>query len=238
MNVGSEQRGWSRREGKLRRAFEKKGSYLSSRIYELTSTLETNAQHIERLQTALATQQLASLLATRPSPPVDIWDDDEDDEDGDYASDDGWIKGEGDGWVEDEVSPVRQNRLWYQAFSALEVLKMEHERDHEQLRLVQEAKALSDLDLPTVDVVKQADAARFALLDKASRIRYESSLLRIGSKVVPSGTRAYATSTILQWVRDFRELGGFKRDNRGVDERDWIMSEEDLQHELLTWMRQ
>ena len=227
----SERRGWSRREAKLRRAFDKKGSYLGSRIYELTSTLETNAQHIERLQSALATQQLASLLAPLPPLPVDVEDGEEEEDD-----DDAWIDGEGENW-EDKISPAQTNRLWYQAFSTLQVLKVELDRDHQQLALVQQAKELSDLDLPTADAVKQAEAARFDLLDKASRIRYESSLLRIGAKVLSAGSRAYATSTILQWLRDFRKLGGFKRDSRGVHERDWIMSEEDLQHELLTWMR-
>ncbi|CAN0096509.1 unnamed protein product, partial [Ectocarpus sp. 13 AM-2016] len=43
--------------------------------------------------------------------------------------------------------------------------------------------------------------------------------------------------TILGWLRDFRGHGGFKRDSRGVHERDWIMSEEDLKDELIKWMR-
>ncbi|CAN0197693.1 unnamed protein product, partial [Ectocarpus sp. 4 AP-2014] len=43
--------------------------------------------------------------------------------------------------------------------------------------------------------------------------------------------------TILGWLRDFRGHGGFKRDSRGVHERDWIMSEGDLKDELIRWMR-
>ncbi|CAN0317357.1 unnamed protein product, partial [Hapterophycus canaliculatus] len=52
-----------------------------------------------------------------------------------------------------------------------------------------------------------------------------------------SGAGEYAVSTILRWLRDFREHGGFQRDSRGVHERDWIMSEEDLKGDLLRWMK-
>ncbi|CAM9642953.1 unnamed protein product, partial [Sphacelaria rigidula] len=48
----------------------------------------------------------------------------------------------------------------------------------------------------------------------------------------------YAASTILSWTRQFGDLGGFfKRDCRGVREREWILNEEDLSMELLGWLK-
>ena len=48
----------------------------------------------------------------------------------------------------------------------------------------------------------------------------------------------YAASTILSWTRPFGDLGVFfKRDCRGVREREWILSEEDLSMEQLGWLK-
>ncbi|CAN0548277.1 unnamed protein product, partial [Laminaria digitata] len=44
--------------------------------------------------------------------------------------------------------------------------------------------------------------------------------------------------TMLAWVREFGRLGGyFKRDGRGVREREWILSEEDLELDLLNFLK-
>ncbi|CAN0443627.1 unnamed protein product, partial [Ascophyllum nodosum] len=120
----------------------------------------------------------------------------------------------------------------------LSVLKGEKARDMKQLGLVQAAKAVSEKPLPTKAAIDAAEAERWDLLDQASRLRHDCSLLHIGAKAVAEGTKDYAASTILRWVRQFRTTGGFKRDSRGVHERDWIMSEEDLQHDkLVRWMK-
>ncbi|CAM9797724.1 unnamed protein product [Pylaiella littoralis] len=58
----------------------------------------------------------------------------------------------------------------------------------------------------------------------------------MAAKVAGSSPQAYAPSTILRWLRDFRKEGGFRRDARGAHEPDWIMSEEDLKSALLAWM--
>ncbi|CAN0302378.1 unnamed protein product [Ascophyllum nodosum] len=130
-----------------------------------------------------------------------------------------------------------RSRLWYQGYSALSVLKEEKARDMKQLGLVQAAKAVSEKPLPTKAAVDAAEAERWDLLGQASRLRHDCSLLHIGAKAVAEGTKDYAASTILRWVRQFRTTGGFKRDSRGVHERDWTMSEEYLQHELVRWMK-
>ncbi|CAB1104406.1 unnamed protein product [Ectocarpus sp. CCAP 1310/34] len=218
---------WSKREGKLRRDFDKRGSYLGNRIYELTSRSESNEQHIRRIEAAMAEQDLASLLAPLPPSPI------EGNADVDARA---CTEGE-DNQYKEEVSATQANRLWYQGHSALTVLKEERKRDLRQLELTQQAKALSDEPYTTIPAVKAAEAKRFELLNEASRRPHQSSRLRIAARVNSAGSRVYAASTILGWLRDLRGHGGFKRDSRGVHEWDWIMSEEDLKDELIKWMR-
>lgn len=81
-----------------------------------------------------------------------------------------------------------------------------------QLGIMLAAKAVSDTSesLRTDAAVKTAGAKRWDFLNKASILRHESSLLRIGASVEADGTKEYAASTILRWVREFRTLGGFK----------------------------
>ena len=195
-------RGWSKRKVKLRRTFDKRGSYLGNRIYELTGRIDITAQHIKRIETALGEQKVEQLLAPRPPPPV---------EDGAFAEDE-------EGEQKEEISLTQQRRLWYQGYSALSVLKEEKARDMKQLVLVQAAKAVSEKPLPTKATVDAAEAERWNLLDQTSRLRHGCSLLHIGAKAVAEGTKDYAASTMLRSVRQFRTTGGFKRDSRGVHE--------------------
>ncbi|CAB1102065.1 unnamed protein product [Ectocarpus sp. CCAP 1310/34] len=190
-------------------------------------SIESNEQHIRRIEDAMAEQDLASLLAPLPPSPIEG-----------NAEVDARACTEGeDNQYKEEVSATQANRLWYQGHSALTVLKEERKRDLRQLQLTQQAKSLSDESYTTIPAVKAAEAKRFELLNEASRLRHESSLLRIAARVNSAGSRVYAASTILGWLRDFRGHGGSKRDSRGVHERDWIMSEEDLKDELVMWMR-
>ena len=195
-------RRWSKRKVKLRRAFDKRGSYLGNRIYELTGRIDITAQHIKRIETALGEKKVEQLLAPRPPPPV---------EDGEGAGDSAFAEDE-EGEQKEEISLTQQSRLWYQGYSALSVLKEEKARDMKQLGLVQAAKAVSEKPLPTKAAVDTAEAERWDLLDQASRLRHDCSLLHIGVNAVAEGTKDYAASTILRWVRQFRTTGGFKRD--------------------------
>ncbi|CAN0536152.1 unnamed protein product, partial [Ectocarpus sp. 12 AP-2014] len=215
----SMERGWSRKETKLRKAFDKRGGYLRGRIKDLTENIRTNTQHVQRLETALGENKLASLLIPVPPSPV---------EDGEDA-------GAG---LEGKVSEKQINRLWQQGYCTLKVLVAELARDTKQLGLTVEANEVLPGSKDVTDAaVREAEAKRFELLNEASLVRHDASLLRIAANVVETGSHPYAASTILRWLRDFRKQGGFRRDSRGVHEPDWIMSEEDLKVQLVTWMR-
>ncbi|CAB1097544.1 unnamed protein product [Ectocarpus sp. CCAP 1310/34] len=221
------ERGWRRRDRKLRKAFDQRGAYLGGRIKDLTANVAANEQHIKRLQDALRTGHLPSLLLPLPLPSV---------EDGENAGDRTWAEDTGKP-PEEKVAEKQIIRLWQQAYSSLEVLKEERERDVKQLELTRKAnEVLSGCKHATDAAVKEADAERFDLLNEASLVRHEASLLRMAAKVAGSSPQAYAPSTILRWLRDFRKEGGFRRDARGAHEPDWIMSEEDLKSALLAWM--
>ncbi|CAM9518710.1 unnamed protein product [Ectocarpus sp. 4 AP-2014] len=221
------ERGWRRRDRKLRKAFDQRGAYLGGRIKDLTANVAANEQHIKRLQDALRTGHLPSLLLPLPLPSV---------EDGENAGDRTWAEDTGKP-PEEKVAEKQIIRLWQQAYSSLEVLKEERERDVKQLELTRKAnEVLSGCKHATDAAVKEADAERFDLLNEASLGRHEASLLRMAAKVAGSSPQAYAPSTILRWLRDFRKEGGFRRDARGAHEPDWIMSEEDLKSALLAWM--
>ncbi|CAM9791742.1 unnamed protein product, partial [Sphacelaria rigidula] len=44
--------------------------------------------------------------------------------------------------------------------------------------------------------------------------------------------------TVLKWADEFKKTKGyFKRDGRGVYEREWIFNEEDLKLKLLRWLK-
>lgn len=62
------ERGWNRTEGKLRRDFDRRSAYLGNRIYELTTRIATDEEHIVRLDDALSSPKLGSLFAPRPPP--------------------------------------------------------------------------------------------------------------------------------------------------------------------------
>ncbi|CAB1115886.1 unnamed protein product [Ectocarpus sp. CCAP 1310/34] len=65
------ERGWRRRDRKLRKAFDQRGAYLGGRIKDLTANVAANEQHIKRLQDALRTGHLPSLLLPLPLPSVE-----------------------------------------------------------------------------------------------------------------------------------------------------------------------
>lgn len=71
---------------------------------------------------------------------------------------------------------------------------------------------LSDSEHPTEAEMKEADAKRFELLNEASLVPRDASLLRIAAKVLCTGKPAFAASTDLRWLKDFRKQGGFRLD--------------------------
>ena len=50
--------------------------------------------------------------------------------------------------------------------------------------------------------------------------------------------RKVGPTTLFSWTRQFRQLGdSFKRDGKGVREREWILSEKDLEMDLINWLK-
>lgn len=156
------------------------------------------------------------------------------DKDEEGSGDDG---ANADGPAEDreeytKVSPAQMVRLYSQTVAVLDV--MEEERVRDLLILVHAKTALSALEnhLESSRSAAQSTAAENVAKDameEASLLRLNNSLLLMAEKVSEKSVRKYSPETILSWVRQFRQLGGyFKRDGRGVREREWILSEEDL----------
>lgn len=68
----------------------------------------------------------------------------------------------------------------------------------------------------------------------ASLNRLDNSLVLIVARTGGGEATGVEASTILPWVREYREVGGhFKRDDRGVNQRGWMLCGEDVQVELL-----
>ncbi|CAB1106095.1 unnamed protein product [Ectocarpus sp. CCAP 1310/34] len=126
------ERGWRRRDRKLRKAFDQRGAYLGGRIKDLTANVAANEQHIKRLQDALRTGHLPSLLLPLPLPSV---------EGGESAGDRTWAEDTGKP-PEEKVAEKQIIRLWQQAYSSLEVLNEERERDVKQLELTRKANGI------------------------------------------------------------------------------------------------
>ena len=62
--------------------------------------------------------------------------------------------------------------------------------------------------------------------------------MHIAEDVVENTISQCKQKTILSWAREFLKLGGhLKRDERGVHKRDFIMGQEDLQLQLLGWLK-
>ena len=75
-------------------------------------------------------------------------------------------------------------------------------------------------------------------LNEAELIRLRNSLVHIAEDVVENTNSQCKPKTILSWAREFLKLGGhFKRDERSVHERNVIMGQEDLQLQLLGWLK-
>ena len=75
-------------------------------------------------------------------------------------------------------------------------------------------------------------------MENASLVRLNSSLLLIAQKVAERFAGKVGLTTLFSWTRQFRQLGGyFKHDGRGVREREWILSEEDLEMDLINWLK-
>ena len=60
----------------------------------------------------------------------------------------------------------------------------------------------------------------------------------IAARVSESMGHGLNGHTLEEWLREFRKLGGYVRvDGRGKHEREWILDEEDLRLQLLSWLK-
>ncbi|MEP6150093.1 MAG: hypothetical protein ABJ201_21930, partial [Nisaea sp.] len=146
-----------------------------------------------------------------------------------------------DGEEDTKVSPAQMARLYSQAVAVLDALEEERVRDlliveHTRTALIALEQHL-DSSRSAAQSTTADDLAKEAMED-ASLVRLENSLLLIAEKVSEKSVRKFYPETILSWVRQFRQLGGFfKRDGIGVREREWILSEDDLSMDLLGWLK-
>ena len=127
-----------------------------------------------------------------------------------------------------------------QAFSTFLVLQQEEQkRDRLQLGYTLEAKRLLEQVTPMSDAdVKATDEKMHELMNDASLVRHEFSLLQIAANVSKETNPAKKSWTILGWVREFKKHGGyFRRDAREVHKMNWILFQEDLRMQLTGFLR-
>eukprot|EP00904_Undaria_pinnatifida_P013597 jgi/Undpi1/9368/HiC_scaffold_26.g11826.m1 len=212
--------GWTRREANVNKQFQNRHAYIKRQAAEAEARVSKNDEHIGRLRECLLANVNELLL---------------DDDICEGESEDGGAAAAGiadHGAEKATLSASQTKRLVVQAMAVLEVMEEVRVRnvlvrDHLRTAL----GALSQNSDAGDQVAKTA-------LEDVSLVRLHNSLLLVAERVSNMKTK-YAPSTILSWERQFRTLGGyFKRDCRGLREREWILSEEDLSMELLRWLKE
>ena len=212
-------RAWNVREKKLDKKIANKHAYLKHRVGELQARVEANSGYIRRLRGCLV-DRVTDLLWVEDKDSGDL-------EDGEDAADGPRSAMSGDS---EQESQAQTARLYTQTILVLDVL--EDERVHDLLILEHNTTALKALsqarDHPTsASAVEAADKVAIKAMGEASLVRLHNSLLLIAEKAVKRSERKYTAETILSWRRQFQELDGyFKRDGRGMQEREWILSED------------
>lgn len=218
-------RGWTRRHARLGKKAGNRLTYLKFRVGQLEERLEETSRCTSRLRKCLL-GNVGDLL----------WDENKDDGEG--------VAADGPGAAEDgegaKVSPTQKARLYAQTVAVLDVTEEENVRD--QLILEHNKQALEVLEqahnaASSPAQIKAADELAGELLETASVVRFQNSLLLIAEKAAETAERRFSPETLLAWRRQFRKLGAFLRDGRGVREREWILNEEDLSMELLNWLK-
>ena len=204
----------------MNKQFQNRHAYIKRQAAEAEARVSKNDEHIGRLRECLLANVDELLL---------------DDDICEGESEDGGATAAGiadHGAEKATLSASQTKRLVVQAMAVLEVMEEVRVRnvlvrDHLRTAL----GALSQNSDAGDQVAKTA-------LEDVSLVRLHNSLLLVAERVSNMKTK-YAPSTILSWERQFRTLGGyFKRDCRGLREREWILSEEDLSMELLRWLKE
>ena len=210
------ERAWSQREVKVNKKFMRRRRYLTVRKAELEEAVEGVEGTISRIRDAMF-DDLGVLLHVREDTEVNA---------------EPVRKPE-------ELSRAQSTRLRNQALATSEMLRQLRDRWLLQAHHFGEAlEAFLAAEAFGVSSKRKyaADKKIAESLNESSLIRLDNSLVLIAERVVKTNKLHYKPSTILGWVRQFRTLGHFKRDGRGVHEREWILSEEDIRLELLQWL--
>lgn len=211
------ERAWSQREVKVNKKFMRRRRYLTVRKAELEEAVEGVEGTISRIRDAMF-DDLGVLLHVREDTEVNA---------------EPVRKPE-------ELSRAQSTRLRHQALATSEMLRQLRDRWLLQAHHFGEAlEAFLAAEAFGVSSKRKyaADKKIAESLNESSLIRLDNSLVLIAERVVKTNKLHYKPSTILGWVRQFRTLGHFKRDGRGVHEREWILSEEDIRLELLQWLK-
>ena len=147
-----------------------------------------------------------------------------------------------------KIAYAQRSRLHRQAIPTRHVLEQQCDRDLLQLehgnnalkvhRAVEAESASATGEKKRQRAQDEAEASVKHHLNEAELVRLRTLLVHIAEDVGGSTTVQCKPRTILLWVREFVKLGGsFKRDSRRVYEREFILDQEDLQLQLLGWLK-
>lgn len=206
------------------------------RATELQERIDSTASSISRLREVL--QGDISTLLHR----------DGDDHDADIVAAPGEAHGSENAATATTISEAQRSRLYRQAILTRDVLEQQRDRDILQLehfnnalevhRAVEAESASATGKKKRQRAQDEAEASVKHYLEEAELVRLRNSLVHIAEDVGGSTAVQCKPRTILSWVREFVKLGGyFKRDSRGVHEREFILDQEDLQLQLLGWLK-
>lgn len=219
-------RGWTRRERNVRKKFHARRRYLATRVGELEMREKETKALIDRLRVAKM-GDVSVLLKDAIN------------EEGVADAGLGGSAAPSTHSVIAPISDAQRVRLYSQAEATKKVLKGELHRDLSQL--AEYKIALRLLDAEGADgpaKLAATDDEVYEHMNEASIIRFNHSFLLIAARVIQSAHLNYKPTTILRWAHEFRALDGhFKCDGRGMHEREWVLCEEDLQLQLLEWLK-
>lgn len=220
------ERAWSRRGARVEKKFQDRKRYLAARTAALQVTVNECNSMMSKIRDAIF-KDIGVLLAVG------------DGSDAAASAEPGLNIAETPTTISSTLSGAQVERLLQQAMATTEVLKELQCRSKLQLAHLQDAyQACLAADAEGISrSQEQADKKVLECMEEASLIRLNNSLVLIAARVVESEGLRHKPSTILTWLREFQTLGGFKRDGRGVHEREWILNEEDLKSQLLSWLK-
>lgn len=82
--------------------------------------------------------------------------------------------------------------------------------------------------------MKESDEAVKVATNNASVVRYTKVL--VTAEASAKAKQQFTASTVLRWTGQFQADEDFKRDLKGVQEREFIVNEEDLKLHVLEWL--